>query len=389
MKIAMIAACPFPWPRGTPIRIHRLAEALGRRGNEVHIVTYHLGDATPTPHMHIHRISGPAAYSRTRPGPTLTKLALLDPLLVMKLRRVLATHEIDVIHAHHYEGLICALLARGGRKPPVIFDAHTLLESELPSYSGIGTSLMTFIGRILDRRLPPCADHVIAVSDDIRDQLERLGQVRPSRVTVIGNGVEAEHFLNDDPSDNPPIVAFAGNLAPYQRVDLLLRAFALVYQTRPQARLRLLTDGDFTSLRPLARRLGIEDKIEVRNVAYAMLPAQFRAAVVLANPRLVCSGIPQKLLNYMASATAIVSFAGSAKILQHERSGLVVADGDIPAFATAILRLIDDKALASRLGRTARQVVTDHHSWDQVAERIEEIYGRLRHAHATPSNFSG
>jgi glycosyltransferase involved in cell wall biosynthesis len=123
--------------------------------------------------------------------------------------------------------------------------------------------------------------------------------------------------------------------------------------------------------------LGIENKIAVRDVDYAMLPAQFRAAAVLANPRLVCSGIPQKLLNYMASGTAIVSFAGSAKILQHEYSGLVVADGDIPAFAAAILRLMSDRTLASRMGRTARQVVTEHHSWDQVAERVEKIYVRL------------
>jgi len=43
LRIAMIAACPFPWPRGTPIRIHRIAEAVARRGHAVHVVTYHLG----------------------------------------------------------------------------------------------------------------------------------------------------------------------------------------------------------------------------------------------------------------------------------------------------------------------------------------------------------
>ena len=60
MRIAMVAACPFPWPRGTPIRIHRMAEALGRRGHDVHVVTYHLGGPTPTPHMTVHRINGPS-----------------------------------------------------------------------------------------------------------------------------------------------------------------------------------------------------------------------------------------------------------------------------------------------------------------------------------------
>src|SRR6202789_3251850 len=103
MKIAMVAACPFPSPRGTPIRAHRMAEALGRRGHDVHVVTYHLGDAVRTPHMTVHRIAGPASYTRTAPGPTLTKLALLDPLLARKLRSVLRGGHFDVIHAHHYE----------------------------------------------------------------------------------------------------------------------------------------------------------------------------------------------------------------------------------------------------------------------------------------------
>ena len=42
MRIAIVAACPFPLPRGTPVRILRMAEALADRGHEVHVVTYHL-----------------------------------------------------------------------------------------------------------------------------------------------------------------------------------------------------------------------------------------------------------------------------------------------------------------------------------------------------------
>ena len=377
MKIAMVAACPFPSPRGTPIRVHRMAEALGQRGHDVHVVTYHFGDAVGTPHMKVHRIAGPASYTRAAPGPTLTKLALLDPLLARKLRSVLRGGHFDVIHAHHYEGLLCGLLARRRQAPPLVFDVHTLLESELPSYSANGRSLIKRIGRALDRLLPAYADHVIAVSEDMRSELERLGRVSRSQLSVISNGVEADHFCTDTAEPVRNLIVFAGNLAPYQGIDLLLGAFARVRQEVPAARLHLLTDGDFNPLRPLAEMLGITSSVKAMAVDYATLPQALRAATVLVNPRPVCSGVPQKLFNYMASARPVVSFAASAALLEHEKTGLIVSDGDIAAFAAAIVRLMRDPALAARLGESARLLVSEHYSWDQVAARVEQVYARV------------
>ena len=65
LRIAMIAACPFPWPRGTPIRIHRIAEAVAGRGHAVHVVTYHLGEELADAPFVVHRIRDVPAYRRT------------------------------------------------------------------------------------------------------------------------------------------------------------------------------------------------------------------------------------------------------------------------------------------------------------------------------------
>jgi glycosyltransferase involved in cell wall biosynthesis len=379
MRIAMVAACPFPWPRGTPIRIHRMAEALGRRGHDVHVVTYHLGGPTPTPHMSVHRIEGPSWYRRTAPGPSFAKLALLDPLLTLKLRRVLKMQAFDVIHAHHYEGLLAALFARAKRKPPLVFDSHTLLETELPHYgSRLGASFRRIAGRALDRELPPRADHVIAVSDDMRADLEGAGHLHSGRITVVSNGVEIDHFLSGPRESSDAVtLTFAGNLAPYQRIDLLLESFARVRIGNPAARLQLLTADSFKPFIAQCRRLDIEDRVEVRRVDYEQLPSELNRATVLANPRVECSGIPQKLLNYMASGTPTVSFASSAKLLEHQRSGLVVPDGDVSAFADAVLRLMGDAGLRRRLGQHAQEVIARDYSWDQVAARVEQVYARV------------
>jgi glycosyltransferase involved in cell wall biosynthesis len=381
MRIAMVAACPFPWPRGTPIRIHRMAEALGRRGHDVHVVTYHLADHTATPSMTVHRIAGPRWYSRTAPGPTLTKLALLDPLLTRKLRGLLRAISFDVIHAHHYEGLLAALFARARRVPPIVFDSHTLLESELPHYGrGFESALRARVGRMLDRCLPKRAQHVVAVSDDMRTNYEAAG-LPSAGITVISNGVEVEHFRanRQNPGDGR-LLAFAGNLARYQRIDLLLAAFAEVRRRDERIRLRLLTSDDFGPFRALCERLGIDRGLEVRRVDYETLPGELAGATVLANPRIDCSGMPQKLLNYMASGTPVVSFAGSAKLLEHEHSGLVVPNGDVKGFAAAVLRLMLDADLRRRLGSRAQDLVACEYGWDRVAQRVERVYARVTEA---------
>ena len=80
LNIAMVAACPFPSPRGTPVRIHRMAEALAHRGHSVHVVTYHLGRDVRIPNVQIHRIGNVPFVSKIKIGPSFAKLVLDLPL---------------------------------------------------------------------------------------------------------------------------------------------------------------------------------------------------------------------------------------------------------------------------------------------------------------------
>ena len=95
------------------------------------------------------------------------------------------------------------------------------------------------------------------------------------------------------------------------------------------------------------------------------------------NPRVECSGVPQKLGNYMAAGCPIVTFAGSAKHVTHDSTGVVVPNGDINAFADAIVHVIADRSRARRLGDEARAFARAELSWERVAERIEAVYERV------------
>lgn len=374
LRVAMIAACPFPWPRGTPVRVQRIAEAVAQRGHAVHVATYHLGEALADAPYAVHRIRDVPGYRRTEPGPTLGKLLRLDPMLVGLLRRLHREYRFDLVHAHHYEGLLVA--SRALRGVPIVYDAHTLLTSELPTYPlGVPRGLIRAVAPWLDGHLPRRADRVIAVSDAIRDALTALGAAAADRVHVIPNGVEWECFPTERQSaaEGGPVI-FTGNLAPYQGVDLMLEAFALLHARRNDVRLMIVTDSPFAPFEPLARRLGVLDAVDVRRATFAELPALLAAAAVAVNPRIRSAGIAQKLLNYMAAGLPIATFEGSAGPVRHEVSALRVPDGDTTAMAAAMERLLTDRPLARALGDAAREHVRREFSWEQVAARVEAVY---------------
>jgi len=376
-SIAVVAACPLPAPRGTPVRILRLSEALAARGHDVHVVTYHLGHGEVSDAVSFHRIPDVPTYRKTSPGPSWQKLLVLDPLLAATLRRVLDTRRFDVIHAHHYEGLLAALAGSWDRGLPVVYDAHTLLGSELPTYRlGVPRAWLRTAGLALDAHLPRLADRVVAVTESIARRLAALG-VDSSRIAVASNGIEPEFF---GPATGVPApadadrIAFAGNLAAYQRVDLLLEAFRHVWEARPEARLSILTRSPFGPYEERARALGIRHAVDVIGTDPWQIPTRLSRAAVAVNPRTECDGIPLKLLNYMAAGCPIASFAGSAPVLRHGETGVLAADGDAAALAGAILELLGDPERAGRLGRNAREFVRLNHGWQQVAARVEEVY---------------
>jgi glycosyltransferase involved in cell wall biosynthesis len=259
----------------------------------------------------------------------------------------------------------------------LIYDAHTLLSAELPAYGRPWTRpLAQALGRRLDRLLPRFADHMIVVTEDIRLQLSDEFGFDPERITVVGNGVEIETFLaiRDNVPPRPDLLVYSGTLAPYQGIDLMLAAFARALAARPSLRLRLVVSDSFEPFQATADRLGVANALEVVVDSFPALPHRLAEASIALVPRVDCPGIPQKLLNYMAAARGIVSFAGSAKLLEHEVTGLIVPNRDVDSFARAIVRLADDPELALRLGTAARRQVLDTATWDRAARHCEAVY---------------
>ena len=383
LRVAVVAACPFPVPRGTPIRILRLAEAIAARGHEVHVATYHLGSGSISPALRLQRIADIPSYRKIGPGPTLGKLLRVDPALAALLRRLLRSQSFDVVHAHHVEGLIVGAAARRGLRIPLVFDAHTLLMSELPFYSlGLPAAAKAGLGQWMDRFLPRLAEHTVCVTETIRNKLIERAGMDPAKVSVVTNGIEIDHFdparVTPQPARDARRLIFTGNLAQYQGIDLMLKAFWHVAAQDSEARLVIASDSSFEPYEALARELGIRVRIDlVASPTFDELPRLLASADIAINPRTDCDGVPVKLLNYMAAARPVVSFAGSAPGVTHGVNGWLSESGNVEALGEGIVTLLRDAERARAIGRAAREYVVAHCSWPMAAERCEALYREL------------
>lgn len=226
--------------------------------------------------------------------------------------------------------------------------------------------------------------------DTLHRTRQRYG-LPPDTGTVIRNPIAM-------PEDLPPwgadavvddSVLFVGRFDKRKGGDFLLRAFARLHASRPSARLRfvgpdlgvLLDDGSRVGLQAYAHRfLGEAARRAVEHLG-PLAPDQIPMLRARAAVTVVCSrwdNQPNTALEAMLQSCPVVSTdAGSmGEVLAHERTGLMYKAGDSEDFCRQVVRLLDDRALAARLGAAARREVLARHAPSEIAAQTLDVYRR-------------
>jgi 1,2-diacylglycerol 3-alpha-glucosyltransferase len=390
IRIAMVAACPFPANFGSSASIRELSKILSDRGYDVHVVTYCIGDdRLPVGGARVWRARYWGKKRREYTGPAWQKF-ILDLLMIFKLIRVIRREKIDVIHAHNYEGVLIGMIAKLFTRRPLVYHAVNLMADELPSYNFIRPAFIArTLATMLDRLVPRLPDFVIVISKELETYFRIRGFGR-DRLALIPPGVYPEMFAHPDPQrfrdhyslGSRKIVMYTGVSNLFQRIDYLLEAFKIARSHEPSAVLMVVSplsgEADLARNQAYATALGIADNvIWVEGQSLGDLPDYLAASDVTVIPRPDIPGYPLKLLNAMAAGKPTVCFAGAAKGIVHLREALVVPDHDIDAMGRGILTLLRDRELAEHLGANARQTILQEFDWEILCTQIQDVYRRV------------
>ncbi len=387
LKIAMVAACPFPAAFASSGLIRELSLALTENGHEIHVVTYHLGRRDfAVPGLNIHRIAHFPWYRKHCSGISPGK-PVLDFFLTLKLLEICRKYPIDIIHAHNYEAPPAAYFVRYFHKIPVVYHAHNTMYHELPTYfkSDITCKSAEWIGRVLDAVIPRRADAVIALSKAQKVYLLSQG-VSAEKLRLIFPGIYPELLADGDPQiirqklglENEPLLIYTGGLQPYQNCESLVPLLrSVIYHVR-DAHLLIVARSESHTLQSLAMRAGIADRIHfLQGAGLAWEKNCLAAADIAIIPRLHCIGFPIKLLNYLAASKPVVCFQSISQSFDPVREVWAVETGNYKAMADAIVCLLNNRPRAEELSRTGQQAVIMRHNIRNTVSDIENIYQKL------------
>ena len=239
-----------------------------------------------------------------------------------------------------------------------------------------------------------------ACSDDLRRRAVAIG-ARADRITTIPYGVDSERFRPDvsrraevrrrlGVSDSTTTVFTAGRFVRKKGFAYLIDAFGLPSLASKDAVLVIGGSGDLEEeLKTRAGRIGssrirFTGLLSQDDMADHLAAADISVVPSVKDDAGNVDGLPNVVMEALASATPLVATraGGIASVVEDGLTGLLVEERSPAALATAIGRLIDDRALGSRLGRAARESVIARHGWDDVARRFEEVYRSARLAAA-------
>ncbi len=312
--------------------------------------------------------------------------------LAFATRRALGRRGTDVLMTRDLGVASMLLRIPAAMRPPVVYESHGYAPEVAAALPDLVATAARPGARKLQRltareaRVWHHADGYVTITAALaQDMAARLGA--RLRVAVVPDGARLTRPLLTDADFDPPltqVVAYSGHLYAWKGVDVLLRAIALV----PDAQGLIIgghaEESDLGRVKALAAQLGIAQRVTFTGlVRPAEVAARLRSAWVLALPN-PASAIatrftsPLKLFEYMAAGRAIVAsdLPSIREVLHDGQNALLVFPGDAGALAAGLRRLLDDRALSSRLARAAFAAMPEY-SWSRRAERLEALFTEI------------
>lgn len=285
-----------------------------------------------------------------------------------KLRSLIRTGSIDIVHSHHRFTSLVSRAAAGAAGIPLVCSVHDLAG---------GNTLLTRVA---------LGGSIIVYSDAVARHLREHFHIADERIEHVTMGISTDSGPAPDATAvrtdlqcplEAPAILFAGRAVEEKGPDLFIEAIPEIAAAVPAARFWFAGDGELRAgLEKRARDLKIKDRVMFLGWRDDIGAVMAAADIVVAPSRR--EGFGRSVLEAMSLGTAVVATAagGLGELIDDGRNGVVVMP-EPDSIAEGVIRLLRDRDLKTAVERAARDTAR-RFGRDAMVRETDEIYRRLQ-----------
>jgi glycosyltransferase involved in cell wall biosynthesis len=296
---------------------------------------------------------------------------------VRQLRNYIKVNNIDIIHTHNYKSDAIGFLASRFTKTRWIATNHV--------WHGNDVKLKVY--ELLDSLLLRFADKIVAVSDEIREDLlrKRIKADKIERIfngidvsgimpTALGKDLKAEFGINN----GDIVVTTVGRLSPEKGHAVLLEAAEKVIKKHNNVKFLIVGDGPLReSLQPNVRSRQLEKYIKFLGIREDVSEI-LSISDIYVNSSYI-EGLPLTILEAMRSRLPVVATnsGGTPQVISEGKTGILVNSGNSEELKNAIEMLISDAKRRQKLGNEAYKDLCERFSIERMGESYSKVYDEV------------
>lgn len=377
--------------------VHALAEAQAARGDDVTVLTQATSGAPDDSIVNGVRIVRVAHDPPTVPFDEehlLAWVASLESAMTRRATTLVAQDRPDVVHAHDWMVAHAATAIRGFAECSLVATIHA---TEAGRHQGwLPTDLSVSIHAVEDW-LVRQADRVIACSQHMRWEIDRLHPAAGTRLEVVANGIDLDSWRSsardialarDRFAATGPLVVFCGRLEWEKGVHTLIDAIPRLRRRVPSLRVVIAGRGSASDDLVLqARERRVSSVIDFPGwIPERDLRALIACADVLVIPSIYEPFGLVALEGAALGAPLVVARTGGlAEFVDDGVTGRTFTPGDPADLARAVTEALDDTEQSRQMAAAATQQLRDSYQWEVLAEATERAYERAAESTATES----
>lgn len=313
-----------------------------------------------------------------------------------RIRKIIEEYKPDIVHTHAAKAGAVGRLAASHAGVPVI--VHTFHGHVFHSYfNPVKERMFLEIERYLAKRTTA----IISLSQKQKEELVDTFRIAPaSKFEIIPLGFDLNKFATDKDEkrksfrkeynidEDEIAIGIVGRLVPIKNHELFFRAIHKVTQkSTKKVRAFVIGDGEErANLELLATQLGLtfnnENKTEKHPLTFTSWIEQIDVSnagmdiIALTSKN---EGTPVSLIEAQASGKPIVStdVGGIQNIVSSGQTALLSKSGDVDAFASNLLKLVENDALRYSMSNQGSEFVMEHFSYQRLCRDMAGLYRRL------------